>query len=267
MSRRAAEHRETARAWDVVARAKYRDELDEHVARLKAGAHNLLPEEAEILESLLPGADVVHLQCSHGLDTLGLLNAGARSVVGVDISGEMIAQARAKAEAVGAAEASFVCADATSPPPALSETADLVYTGRGSLPWILDLGSWADAVRGVLRPGGRLFLFEAHPLTRLWDRDASEPELRAEVGYFDTVPSEDPGFPASVVERELGGARPRMVERHWRPGEVIESLLGRGFHLELFREFPTLYWNQFPNWPDEVRRRLPNSYAVLARLG
>lgn len=31
--------------------------------------------------------------------------------------------------------------------PELASTADLVYTGRGSLPWMLDLGAWSEPVR------------------------------------------------------------------------------------------------------------------------
>ena len=154
---------ETGAAWDVVAKAKYAAEFDEHVAMLEAGAHNPLPPEVEVVGPLLPGADLVHLQCSHGLDALGLLNFGARSVLGVDISAEMVAQAEAEARAVGATAAAFLCADVARLPLSLSETADLVYTGRGSLSWLQDLTPWARAVRSVLRPGGRAFIFEGHP--------------------------------------------------------------------------------------------------------
>lgn len=258
-------HGETGEAWDVVARAKYEAEFDAHVERLRAGEHNLLEPEVELLAPLLSGARVVNLQCSHGLDALGLLNVGAASVVGIDISAEMIHQARDKAIAVGVEGARFVHADAVNPPADLEETADLIYTGRGSLPWILDLGAWADAVRRLLRPGGRVFVFEGHPLDALWDREAEEPRLRLGVGYFDDKPREAPGFPARVVKREAGEGRPRMLERPWRPGQVIEALLDRDLALEAFREYPVLFWDQLPEWPKEVRERLPHSYAILAR--
>jgi len=84
---------------------------------------------------------------------------------------------------------------------------------------------------------------------------------------FDAEPREEPGFPASVVQNQLGDDRPRMVERPWRPGEVLESLIEAGMVVEAFREFPTPFWDQFPKWPPEPRERLPSSYAVLARRG
>ena len=261
-----AQHRETKAAWDVVARAKYRDEFDEHVAPLRSGRHDLLAAEVEELRDLLPGADVVHLQCSHGLDSLGLRNAGAASVVGVDISSEMIDQARRKAAAAGADAAAFLCSDDVDVPDELHGTADLVYTGRGSLPWILDLAAWAGTVEGVLKAGGYVFLFEGHPLTALWKQEASGPELREGASYFDEHAAELPGFPSGIVRRETGDAGPRMLERYWRPGEVMGALIARGLTIRRYREHPTLFWDQFPEWPEELRGRLPNSYSILARL-
>lgn len=259
------DHQETGRAWDVVAREKYIAEFDDHLALLRSGRDNLLPEEREVLMPLLVGAHVVHLQCSHGLDALGLLNAGAASVVGVDISPEMIGQARAKTDALGATRATFVVADAADPPPDLEGTADLVYTGRGALPWILDLEQWASATSRLLKPGGHLFIFEGHPLADLWDRTASDLRLRTDAGYFSGEPHEAPGFPADLVQRTLGPDRPRLRERHWPFGAVADALIQAGLRLLLVRELPTLFWDQFPYWPDDLRTRVPNSYAILAQ--
>ena len=178
-------HRETGKARDLVARAKYEGELEDHVALLRSGGHNLPDPELELLEPLLSGARVVQLQCSHGLDALGLLNAGAGSVL--------------------------------------------------------------------------------HPLDALWERQSEDLRLRPRAGCFDETPAEAEGCPGGIVKRELGSSGPRMRERHWRPGQVIEALLQEGLALELFREYPVLYRDQFPRWPEELKRRLPHSYAVLAR--
>jgi len=264
MGKRMPAHDETARAWDVVAQAKYGAEFEAHIKLLREGGHNLLGPEVDALADLIAGAHVVHLQCSHGLDALGLLNAGARSVVGVDISPKMVAQALAKADVLQFESASFICADVVDPPAELDDTADLVYTGRGSLPWVLDLASWAGAVARILRPDGYIFLFEGHPLASVWDRTVSEPRLRPGASYFSTEPKEEPGFPAARVEREWGQGRPKMLERHWRPGEVIGALIDAGLEVKHFREYPDLFWDQFPAWSEETASSLPNSYSVLA---
>lgn len=258
-------HAQTRDAWDIVAREKYRAEFEDHVTLLGSGAHTLLEPEWSVLRPLLPGAHVVHLQCSHGLDTLGLLNAGAELVSGVDISGEMIDQAKRKAEAVGL-EAVFYVADAVDPPPELAGAADIVYTGRGSLPWILDLELWAEAVRTLLKEGGHLFVFEGHPLDALWDRNAAELTLRDEASYFASDPREQPGFPGSVVKRSMGNRGPRLLERYWRPGQLIDALVQEGLTIMHCREYSVQFWEQFPKWPDALRSRLPHSYSILARL-
>ncbi|HSR40731.1 MAG TPA: class I SAM-dependent methyltransferase, partial [Longimicrobiales bacterium] len=144
-----------------MARAKYRDETEDHLAFLRDGGHPLLPPEERALRPHLPGARVVHLQCSHGLDTLGLLNAGAARVTGLDISGEMIRLAREKTRALGWS-ATFVRSDVLDPPEELLGSADLVYTGKGALPWVMDLAAWAGAVARVVRPVGRVWVFEGH---------------------------------------------------------------------------------------------------------
>jgi SAM-dependent methyltransferase len=256
-------HEEIGRAWDIVAETKYKREIGEHVRFLKAGHHGLLPPEVEALSPHLANADVVHLQCSHGLDTLALLNLGAASVTGVDISPAMIRQARETAEALGK-PANFVCSDILSIPAELNGSADLVYTGKGALPWLMDLAPWAKVVARLLRPGGRVYVFEGHPLDWLWERDVDTLQLRPDVGYFDQEPRENPGFPAQVVERAVGPQRPRMFERQWRPDEVIGSLIAEGLRLELFHEHPLLYWEQFPRWRPELVSRLPHSYSVMA---
>jgi SAM-dependent methyltransferase len=186
-------------------------------------------------------------------------------VLGVDISDEMIMQAKAKAAALGTGSASFICGDATDLPPELAETADLVHTGRGSLPWILDLPAWAESVRRLLKPGAHIFVFEGHPLAALWNREADDLELRSGAGYFSDDVGEVPGYPADVVQRELGDDRPRMLERYWRPGEVIGALISVGLSLVEFREYPILFWDQFPRWPEELKEKVPNSYSILAR--
>lgn len=258
-------HRETAKAWDIVAKTKYEAEFDEHVEQLRLGNHNLLDVEFEIIGPLVRDARVINLQCSHGLDALGLINAGAASVLGIDISSEMVRQARAKAAAIGSTSAEFLVGDVADLPAELNATADVIYTGRGSLPWILDLGAWSRSVSRLLRPGGYVFVFEGHPLDALWNREAIGLELKAGASYFEREAREAAGFPASVVAREAGAEHPLMRERQWRPDQVIEVLLAEELELKKFREYPVLFWDQFPKWPSELKETLPHSYALLAQ--
>jgi SAM-dependent methyltransferase len=259
-------HSEIARGFDAIAASKYRAELEDRIALLRSGAQSLVHVEIEELRDLLPGASVVHLQCSHGLDALSLLTLGASDVAGVDLSSEMIQLATELTHRLGQS-ARWFCADVVDPPAELRASADLVYTGKGSLPWIMDLDAWATSVQSLLKPGGRLYIFEGHPLDNLWDRESETLQLRADgFGYFDSGPRENPGFPASALRRvKTDMERPVMREQFWRPDQIMAALADAGLQHEMYREHPDLFWDQFPHWSNELRHRLPHSYSLRYR--
>jgi SAM-dependent methyltransferase len=154
-------HRENERVWDMVARSKYAGDVDGDVAFLKAGGTSLMSHERRLLGDLaLWCGRAIHLQCSHGLDALSLWKLGAREVIGVDISESMLALAGRKARLL-AAPATWINSNVLDVPAELNGTADLVYTGKGALPWVMDLERWAAVIERLLKPGGRLFVFGA----------------------------------------------------------------------------------------------------------
>jgi SAM-dependent methyltransferase len=128
------------------------------------------------------GLDVLHLQCHFGLDTLALAIAGA-TVTGLDFSGSAIAEARSLAARAGLGErARFVEADVLRGVDALSpERYDLIYVSLGALCWLPSVERWADQVQALLRPGGRLYLHDVHPLA--WA--CADDDLRVEHSYFE----------------------------------------------------------------------------------
>ena len=260
-------HRETGLAWDIVASTGYMKDIEEDVRFLKAGGITLMETEQLLLSDLSMWCDrACHLLCSGGKDLLSLWNMGAKELVGVDISPTLIDYAGQKSRALGA-PATWYCCDVLETPHELDGSCDLVFTGRGAMMWIMDLGAWARVVERLLKPGGRFFLFEGHPLDNVWDREASEFILRSDgMGYFEEAPAENPGFPSSVIVRNLGNEnRPRMLERCWRPGEVINALAGRGLQYAHFDEYPSLFWNQFERIPKTLSSRLPHAYSILMR--
>ncbi|MFD4672015.1 class I SAM-dependent methyltransferase [Lentzea sp. NPDC058450] len=113
---------------------------------------------AALLLPLLPDAParVVDLGCGTGSLSVLLARQG-HQVRGVDLSGRMVAAARAKAEAAGV-EAEFVEGDASTPPYEPG-SADVVLARH--VLWALPdpaaaLHRWA----GLLRPGGTMVLVE-----------------------------------------------------------------------------------------------------------
>src|SRR5580693_2977265 len=179
-------HQNNRTWWNETATWYGERDADDDVAVLKAGGHFFMEPVVNLLGDLRPWCGrAIHLQCSHGRDGLSLLNLGAAEVVGVDISDRLIAVARYKSNALGA-NATWIRSDILETPHDLDDgTADLVFTGNGALCWMMDLDAWAAVTTRLLRPGGRLFIFEGHPLDWVWDNTLPEYRLDDETGgYF-----------------------------------------------------------------------------------
>src|SRR5262245_8102354 len=116
----------------------------------------------------ITGLRGVHLQCHIGTDTVSLARLGAQ-MTGLDFSPAALTEARRIAALVGV-DVDYVESEVYDAVAALgSEQFDLVYTGVGAIGWLPDIRRWAQTVAALLRPGGRLFIREAHPM--MWSID------------------------------------------------------------------------------------------------
>ncbi|CAN5238185.1 class I SAM-dependent methyltransferase [soil metagenome] len=222
----------------------------------------------------LDGLDVVHLQCHIGTDTVSLARLGARSTVGLDFSGAALQAAKDLAVRAGV-QCRFVESDVHDAVGALGAGGfDLVYTGIGALCWLPDIRGWAGVVAALLRPGGRLFMREGHPM--LWAVGYPRPDglLVLEYPYFETAGVE---FVEDTTYAGSGTlASPAGVEFNHGLGEIFTALTDAGLtvtHLEEHREVP---WNPLedtmipsPDFDEEFilaegRDRLPLTYTLQA---
>jgi ubiquinone/menaquinone biosynthesis C-methylase UbiE len=237
-------------AWDAASQ-KYIDDYDDLLARAASGS-SLNDTERELLREILtrsPG--VVHLQSGHGLDDVGLVQCGARWVVGVDFSEVAVRGAQRRAGDLGVT-CRYVVGTVPGVPMA-SASADLVYTGKGALIWMPDLTAWAREVARLLRPSGHLFIYEAHPAVPLWTWDQDEPRVRPDRSYFDRSHVNDT-FPAR-------GA----VEWQWTLGEIVTAVVAADMELLHLAEYPEPFWRASGVSAAAWSGRLPNAFSLLAR--
>lgn len=225
----------------------------------------------------LDGLDVLHLQCHIGTDTVSLARLGARRTVGLDFSPSALEAARALAIRAGA-DVSFVESDAYAAVDALgAEQFDLVFTGIGAICWLPDIAQWARTVAGLLRPGGRLFMREGHPM--LWTLSDPRPDglLVVEYPYFSgngTVFTEDTSY-----RGEGTLAAPDSVGFNHGLAEIFSALRSAGLTMTGFDEHREVPWNPLgdamvasPDHPGEfvladAPERLPLTYTLQARKG
>jgi len=260
-------HQSNRNAWNEAA-AHYTEELQDRIQFLRAGGTNFGEAEQPYLADLNAWCGrAIHLQCAGGTDTLSLWNLGAKEVVGVDISEDMIAVARQKSDALSA-PAQWFCCDILDTPHELDGTADLVYTGRGALCWLHDMDGWAGVVARLLAPGGRLYVFEGHPLAWVWDTEASELRLDPVYGdYFQTTAQANQGWGPTYVG-ELAKPKEELSRKYESQktfGQIISPLLQAGLRLEKLEEHAEIYWDQFDNLPKETVAKLPNTFSLLMR--
>ncbi len=258
-------HAANRSAWDEAAE-RYEGWLAEAIELIRSGGTNLFGAEIELIGDLHGRCRrAIHLQCAGGRDTLSLWNLGADEVVGVDFSPRMLDLARRLTVATGA-PARWIESDVLDTPAELDGTADLVYTGRGSLLWLQDLDAWAAVVARLLSPTGRFVLFEGHPAEWLFDVDAAGRWVATDYDYFGGAEASR-GWATEYIDRLsiADGDQSWKFARAWTLGEVITALLGAGLRLERVTEHPIDWWGGHADVRDEDRGRIPLSFSVLAR--
>lgn len=217
----------------------------------------------------------VHLQCHIGTDTISLARLGAQ-MTGYDFSAAALAEARKLNDELGAG-VNFVEGDLYEAVDVLGEGSfDLVFTGIGALCWLPDIRRWASVVARLLRPGGRLFLREGHPM--LWSlADGREDQLLVvEHPYFET---EEPivwDEGGTYVETDVEFVHNVTHEWNHGIGEIVTAVLDCGMELTMLEEHDTVPWEGLPGlmakvtgWDHEWQivdrpERLPHTYTLQA---
>jgi len=200
--------------------------------------------DRSLLGDLL-GLRGVHLQCHIGTDTVGLSRLGAR-MTGLDFSSAAIEQARALVARSGD-DVSFVESDVYDASSALGgEKFDLVFTGIGALCWLPSISRWAATVSALLKPGGRLFIREGHPM--LWSLADSRPDglLVVDFPYFerDEATVWDEG--GTYVETDVVFTANTTHSWNHGLGEIVTALVAEGMQITGLVEHDSVPWEALP---------------------
>ena len=199
----------------------------------------------------ISGLDGVHLQCHIGTDTVSLSRLGAR-MRGLDFSPPAVAEARRVAQLAGA-DVEFVEGDVDDAVRLLgTASCDLVYTGVGALCWLPSMRRWAGIVADLLRPGGRLFIREGHPM--LWALDSSREDgaLVVDYPYFERDEPEVWEEPGTYVATEQEFRH--NVTHTWNHGlgETVTALFDAGLRLTMLEEHDTVPWNPLSSGFEQI---------------
>lgn len=217
----------------------------------------------------------VHLQCHIGTDTVSLARLGAQ-MTGLDFSVPALEQARALAARAGA-EVEWVHAEFHDTPNVLPEASfDFVYTGIGAICWLPRIAEWAQVVSGLLKPGGRLFIREGHPM--LWTLDDARDDdlLVVRHPYFEPDEPNIWDEDGTYVETDAEFTATKTAEWSHGLGEIVTAVLGAGLRITGLEEHDSAPWpplaehvlERDPEFGEfrlrEGRERLPFTYTLQA---
>lgn len=220
----------------------------------------------------ITGLRAVHLQCHIGTDTLSLARLGAH-MSGLDFSVASLEQARLLAERCGT-PIDYVEAPVYEAAEVLEPGGfDLIYTGIGALCWLPRIDDWARNVAALLKPGGRLFLREGHPMLWALDEDCRD-QLVIRHPYFER--QEPLVWEEETTYVQSEGTLTAKVSHEWNHGlgEIVSALLRHGLEIRGLEEHDSVPWEALPGQMElgedgewrllRDRWRLPLSYTLQA---
>lgn len=217
---------------------------------------------AALTDAGIKGAKAVQIGCNNGREVLSACAIGAASCTGIDQSEAFLAQA-ATLRDISGHKADFIQGDIYALPADTPRDFDLAFITIGVLNWMPDLPAFFTAVASLLRPGGRLVIYETHPVLEMFDPEADDP-LRPAFSYFRA----DPFVETAAITYD--GTQGTGPESHWfihTLGTIMQASLDAGLALTGLTEFPhsirEVDYDIYENQPAQI----PMSFLMQAVKG
>lgn len=239
---------------------------DNHAQRLLREPWAFLePPVVEALKQMeLSGGSIAQFCCNNGRELMSVVkNTGAREGVGFDIAANILAQARQIAAEAGV-PCTFVDGDVCEAPAEYDGRFDLILVTVGALCWMERLQPFFERVAACLKPGGRLLIHEAHPVTGMFAVqqeaafDPAEP-ARLCYSYFKTEPFVDT-YGMVYLAGTTYDSKPFTCFVHTL-GAIVTAAAESGLRITRLREYDT---DLSGDTEEMSGKGLPLSYLLLA---
>ncbi len=219
--------------------------------------------DAVLLEKLsqfdFAGKTIAQLPCNNGIDLLSLMKFGAKEGVGFDLSDGAIDEARALAK-ISKRNAHFERVNILEMDAKYNGFFDFVYVSEGSLQWFPDLRDYFAVVARLLKPGGKLLVFEMHPFAYFFEQgfDPAKNNWEQFPSYFEKGPY---SYPEGLDY--IGGTSYEAKPCYWflhQLSDILTALLQNGLPLREFQEFNMEMAN---NAALQQAHKFPLSYLMV----
>jgi hypothetical protein len=132
-----------------------------------------------------------------------------------------------------------------------------------------------DRRGALLRPGGRLYVRDCHPVLFTLDDERSDGVLAPVYPYFETVEPLVLDSPETYTDGDVSTrVHTRTAEWNHGLGEVVTALVAAGLRIDVLAEHTVVDWRALPHmvdagggrWrlPDEQHGMVPLMFSVQA---
>jgi len=219
---------------------------------------------AKLKEIGLDGKAVVQLCCNNGRELLSLVNLGAKSGVGFDLSEAFIAEAN-ELKRIAGLDCTFVETNVLDIGREYHGKFDLAFITIGALCWIPDLSRFFEIVHDILKDKGDLVIYESHPFIytlAMEDEEGFEPErpVNPVYSYFKSDPWTEAGLDYYGNEKYDATVHYSFTQKF---SDIVNPIAQNGLIVRELQEYPHDISNGFAHI--ENKKILPLSYMLHCR--
>ncbi len=233
-------------AWNEVA-PKHAKSNQEKLIKSFSDPNFLFMDETErrILNDIdVAGKDVAQICCNNGREIISVKRLGAGRCVGFDGSQAFVDQANELAKAASA-DVEFVCANIYNLGDEYTEAFDLLTITIGVLGWMPDIDAFFAVLAPMVKPGGKIFIYEQHPILNMIEPGDEDAPIVWELSYFDKEPYvEHSGL--DYYEGESYASKP-VTSYSQTMAEILTAGLKQKLTIEHIEEYPhhisNTWWN------------------------
>lgn len=219
------------------------------------------PELAQLVKIGIKNKDIAHLSCNNGVELMSLKRLGAGYCLGFDISDLAIEEAQKRADKYSI-DCQFIRSDVLEITADHFGKFDLVYITVGALAWIPDKRKYFETAYNLLRPQGKIFIYEHHPFGDVFPYDDEyKGVLEAKYKYFNKeIYSDNQGidyYGGKTYEST------RCYEFTYTISDLINILADLAFTIKRFNEY-THDISLCRTYLNQQEGKVPLSYILIA---
>lgn len=127
---------------------------------------------------------------------------------------------------------------------------DVVFMEGGVLHYFHDINEFMNIMYSLLKGGGKMICSDFHPFSKVCDLvGAKQPDMN----YFSTEVFEGEMAHAPFYDEDIRKQMPKCSYRRYTVSEIINAVIGRGFTLQRFDEYPS--------WTNS---KMPGEFTIVA---